>query len=110
MILLMILGIDLVLISEFQKRLELSGGASKVFLDSEFEQNTKTESLAGVFAAKEAFFKALGRKADWLDVWIEKDKEGKPKLQSSLLPTGSHAEVSISHAGDYVVAVVVINE
>lgn len=102
------IGIDLVLISEFQKRLEQSGGAVKVFLDSELGQNARVESLAGIFAAKEAFFKALGRKADWLEVWIEKDREGKPQLYSALLSADSHAEVSISHSGDYAVAIVVI--
>lgn len=110
MILLMNIGVDLVLISEFQKRLESSGGVGKVFLDSELGQNVRVESLAGIFAAKEAFFKAMGRKIDWREVWIEKDKEGKPLLQSSLLPSSTRAEVSVSHSGDYAIAVVLLKK
>ncbi|MBI2640703.1 MAG: 4'-phosphopantetheinyl transferase superfamily protein [Candidatus Sungbacteria bacterium] len=101
-------GIDLVFMPEFKKRLE-TVDLHTILLDSELRENRLIESLAGLFAAKEAFFKALGRKADWHEVWIEKDKEGKPRLQSLLLPAGSHAEVSIAHSGDYAVAVVILN-
>lgn len=101
-------GIDLVQISEFQARLSEAGGLEKIFLDSEREHTKSPESLTGAFAAKEAFMKALGRKIDWLDVWVEKDKWGRPKLVSKLT-RNEEVEVSISHSGDYAMAVVVIN-
>ena len=101
-------GIDLVQISEFQERLREAGGLDKVFLDFEREHSRSPESLAGAFAAKEAFFKAIGRKGDWLDVWIEKDKWGKPALATKEVGFGKEIQVSISHSGDYAVAVVVI--
>lgn len=101
-------GVDLVQISEFQARLSEAGGLEKIFLDSEREHTKSPESLAGAFAAKEAFMKALGRKVDWLDVWVEKDKWGRPKLISKLTQN-EEVEVSISHSGDYAVAVVVIS-
>lgn len=96
-------------ISEFKTRFE-KGDLSKVFALEELSQNEKAESLAGVFAAKEAFFKAIGKKEDWLDVWIEKDKTGKPSLGTTLLEPSQKATVSISHAGDYAVAIVIIEE
>ena len=99
-------GIDIVYLPEFEKRLKRS--AAKVFLPIELSQNKTTESLAGIFAAKEAFFKALGRKENWLDVWIEKNKNGKPELFSDLASPLVKKEVSISHAGDYAVAIVVL--
>ena len=100
------LGIDIVYLPEFKKRLKNS--LDKVFLPIEMSQNTTLESLAGIFAGKEAFFKATGRKENWLEVWIEKDKNGKPQIFSDLVSLKK--EISISHAGDYAVAAVFIYE
>lgn len=103
------LGIDIVYLPEFRtkmKKLTLE----KVFSAFELSQNVTSESLAGIFAAKEAFFKAIGRKEDWLSVWIEKDKFGKPKLKSLLLEAEQKAQVSISHAGDCAIAIVMIKD
>ena len=102
-------GIDLVYLPEFEKKLKTLD-LSKVFLPHELSQNKSVESLAGIFAAKEAFFKAIGKKEDWLSVWIEKNKEGKPELKSLFFKDDQKAEVSISHAGDYAIAVVMIND
>ena len=104
------IGIDLVRIAEFQKRLEHSGGVEKVFTDAELAQNSKPESLAGIFAAKEAFMKALGRKIDWREVWLEKQETGEPRLASTMLSSGQRAAVSISHDGAYAIAAVVLEE
>jgi len=101
------LGIDLVFLPEFEKKFK-SIPMDKVFLDIELSQNETKESLVGIFAAKEAFFKAIGKKENWLDVWIEKNPSGKPQLKSLLLKDNQKAETSISHAGDYAVAIVVI--
>ena len=98
-------GIDIVSLSEFKKRFR-NISLEKVFLPVEFSQNPKPENLAGIFVAKEAFFKALGKKENWLDVWIEKDSFGRPSLNSSLIKTNQRAQISISHAGDYAIAVV----
>ena len=104
------IGIDLVHIPELRKRLGENGGVEKVFIDAELAQNTKLESLAGIFAAKEAFMKAIGRKIDWHDVWVEKEASGQPRVCSLLLPLRQEAAVSISHTGDYAIAVVVLVE
>ncbi|MDO8582906.1 MAG: 4'-phosphopantetheinyl transferase superfamily protein [bacterium] len=103
------LGIDLVFLPEFEKKFK-NISLDKVFSLSEMSENKSKESLAGIFAAKEAFFKAIGRKEDWLTVWIEKNKSGKPHLKTSLLDEGKKTEVSISHAGDYAIAIVMIND
>mgnify|MGYP001566851427 CR=1 FL=1 len=101
------LGIDIVYLPEFKKRFK-NISLDKVFLSIELSQNPKPENLAGIFAAKEAFFKAIGKKENWLEVWIEKDKFGKPSLSSSLLKTDQKAQISISHARDYATATVFI--
>lgn len=103
------LGIDLVYLPEFKIKMK-NFPLEKVFLEGELSQNKTLESLAGVFAAKEAFFKALGKKEDWLSVWIEKTKEGKPQLKSLLIKNNQKTEVSISHAGDYAIAIVRIKD
>ena len=102
------LGIDLTQISEFQTKFSKPGVLEKVFTDQELRENTRTESLAGIFAAKEAFFKALGEKKDWLDVWIEKLPSGQPQIKSVYLKPEQKALVSISHSGDYATAIVTI--
>lgn len=103
------IGIDLVYLQEFEKKFR-SISLEKVFSEFELSQNKSTESLAGIFAAKEAFFKVVGCKEDWLSVWIEKDRFGKPELKSTLIDSKKKAEVSISHAGDYAIAIVMIND
>ncbi len=103
------LGIDIVFLPEFEKKFK-NISLEKVFLPFELSQNKTTESLAGIFAAKEAFFKAIGKKENWLSVWIEKNKEGEPELKSPLLTNSQKTQVSISHAGDYAVAVVMIKD
>ena len=96
----------MVFLPEFEKRLR-NLELEKIFLSHELVQNKSLESLAGVFAAKEAFFKAIGSKEDWLDVWVEKTAEGKPFLRSTLAQN-KNTELSISHSGDYVIAVVIL--
>lgn len=88
--------------------MESPGMLERTFRPDELSAFSDPQSLAGVFAAKEAFMKAMGRKADWLDVWLEKDKQGKPHLHSVTLDPGKKPQVSISHDGDYAVAVVLM--
>ena len=101
------LGIDLVYLPEFKTKMK-NVSSENVFLPIELSQNKTSESLAGVFAAKEAFFKAIGKKENWLDVWIEKKKNGKPELYSTLIKDSQKPEVSISHAGEYAAAIVIL--
>ena len=101
------IGVDIVHLPEFKKRLK-KFPMDKLFLPIELTQNTRIESLASIFAVKEAFFKAIGRKENWLDVWIEKKESGKPELHSSLVKANQKVDVSISRAGDYAVAAVLL--
>lgn len=103
------LGIDVVYLPEFKIKMK-NFPLEKIFSSFELSQNITSENLAGIFAAKEAFFKAIGKKEDWLSVWIEKNKQGKPQLKTLLLGRTQKAEVSISHAGDYAIAAVMIKD
>lgn len=93
-------GIDIVNITRV-KRLMEDGAIKNIF--SEAEMTDSIETMAGRFAAKEAYFKAKGKKEDWLSVIVGTHKSGKPFFLSD-----QTAELSISHEGEYAVAVVLM--
>ncbi len=101
------IGIDLVYLPEFKDKLK-NLPIEKVFSQTELRENKTPESLASIFAAKEAFFKAIGRKENWLDVWVEKDKFGKPRIYSNFIEPSIKMELSIAHTNDYLVALIII--
>jgi len=104
------IGVDIVYIPKLAKKLENEAFIKKVFHSSELCDSK--ESLAGRFAAKEAFFKAIGKKVDWLDIEVEKCKAGKPSLRiSNEIKSKNKIEavdVSISHENEYAMAAVII--
>ena len=80
----------------------------------EFEtlsDSRKLEFLAGRFAAKEAFVKAIGTGigSEWsfLDIEVRKDKLGKPYIVSKI---DCIVHLSISHSKLFAVAQVVLEE
>ncbi len=75
-------------------------------------KKNKYQHLAARFAAKEAFFKALGRKINWTEVGITNLSSGKPKLvitSKESLPF-DETHVSISHLQEYAVACVILEK
>lgn len=98
--------------------------AERVFTDAEriyCESKGKAaeQSLAGRYAAKEAFFKALKTgwrgKVSWHDVEVVNDDLGAPQLKisgeaRSLLDSMgvTHIHVSISHTAEHAVAHVLL--
>lgn len=74
--------------------------------------NKSPQSLAGIFAAKEATLKALGMKAgEWKEIRVAHKKSGKPYLaefphQEASKKQWGH-ELTIAHDGDYVIANVI---
>lgn len=105
-------GVDIVEISRIEKLIERYNKRflEKVFTGSEIDYANRrrrpAEPLAGRFAAKEAFIKAMGRKLTWTDIEIV--MEG---TKPSIAYDGHMYEaVSISHEHEYAVAVVILNE
>jgi holo-[acyl-carrier protein] synthase len=76
------------------------------------------QSLAGFFAAKEAFFKATQVWPGWHDIWVEHEPGGKPYFGLSekarekmraldIEPENADVQLTISHEKEFAVAVVV---
>ncbi|MFO1446522.1 holo-ACP synthase [Bacillus sp. Bva_UNVM-123] len=112
------IGIDIVELERIKKIYErqdrfvdriLTPAEKKIF--QTLTENRKTEFLAGRFAAKEAYAKAvgtgLGENLSFLDIEIAKDEKGKPFITK---PRKEGIHLSISHSKDYAVAQVVIEE
>ena len=93
------IGCDITLITRFD--LDLDQKAKKILTQHEyieFESNAnKRNYLAGRWAAKEAIFKATGRTTNFS---ILNDQSGKPYVLED-----QKINVSISHDGDYAMAV-----
>ena len=109
MILYTSVGCDIVKISRIKKILKHKDIYEKVFHKSELEK-FDARHLAGIFAVKEASFKALDLKNDqWLDIEIVSKENGKPliKFSNNIGQKTIHSiDVSISHEDDYAIAVV----
>lgn len=99
------LGIDIVQLSRIRTLLSDPSQAASVFAPEEMTDDLHT--MAGRFAAKEAYFKALGAKSDWRSIQVMRRESGEPYL---VCPKESRTRVSISHDGEYAVAVVLIED
>jgi holo-[acyl-carrier protein] synthase len=78
------IGVDLVDVARFESKLSATPALiERIFTPEERERST--ESLAGVWASKEALVKALGNPVglSWQDMTVAKDSLGKPRLEVS---------------------------
>jgi len=117
------IGIDITEIERIAKSIESEAFQRKVFTSAELkscmEIKNSAECLAGKFAAKEAFMKALSagiRQQVWfMQIEVLNDESGKPYITVSgeaerrLQQSGAQQmHVSISHSGGMAVAVVIL--
>lgn len=101
-------GVDIIYIPGIAK-LQNDGNSLEKFFDPAELTKSTTEHLAGIIAAKEAFFKALGIVPKFRDVTITYEETGKPKLTAApTLQKYTSCDISISHDNDYAVAFVVL--
>ncbi|HZG59840.1 MAG TPA: holo-ACP synthase [Anoxybacillus sp.] len=111
------IGIDIVEIKRIKEIVErqpkfieriLSETEKKRFF--QLSETRKIEFLAGRFAAKEAYAKAvgtgIGKELSFTDIHIHNDEKGKPFIPSVTPEQRIH--LSISHSDDYAVAQVII--
>ena len=102
------IGCDIVSIHRFRERISESGESflERVFQPHE-QRGASLERLAGLFAAKEAVCKALCLRAgSWLQIGVTHEFSGSPRIELSEPQPGlQDLHLSISHAGEYAVAV-----
>ena len=100
-------GIDLTKNDKIKKLMEDASAFMKVFTELELADTKGCPiRLSGRFSAKEAFFKVIGKKVDWLDVEIRNREGGEPYLLYKNLEQ-TDISLSISHEDDYSVAIVI---
>ena len=103
-------GIDIARIEQIARLSENPRFLARVFHPAEL-RDLRPAHLAGLFAAKEAVFKALGERPIWRTITITSTSNGHPIVDLDDCPgrPRPHSiDVSISHDGDYAVAVAVI--
>jgi len=111
-------GIDITEIERIETLMQRKPNfAKRILTDMEMERyeqlsgHRRSEFLAGRFAAKEAFSKALGTgiggSLSFLDVEISYDSHGKPCI---LKPFSQGVHLSITHSKQYAFAQVIIEE
>ena len=111
------IGVDIIEVERIQKIAEKSPRfLTRVFTTEEIQycsgKKNKYQHLAARFAAKEAFFKALGKKIKWKDIGIVNLPSGKPELNlnaQEIFPF-DRIHVSLSHIQDYAIATVVLEK
>lgn len=103
-------GVDLVHIPRIKKLIENKHTLHKIFHKSELK-HPDPEHLAGIFALKEAFFKALKQKPRWLLIEVTNKPNGAPKIKLSngiMVKNLISMDYSISHDHEYAIANIVI--
>lgn len=105
------IGCDIVHIPTFSSRLTASPEIiTQLFTEQELlDANGSIASLAGKFAAKEACCKAIGMPVgNWHNIVIFKKDNGAPVIEVYYGDKAILLPVSISHDGDYAMAVVIV--
>jgi len=112
------IGTDIILISRVEDSIDRFGDKflERFLTNSEIKQNLKIESIAGMWASKEAISKALGcgigRDLSFQDITISKDSRGAPYFRLSdrvkEIFDIEDSSLSISHDGGFAIAVVAI--
>jgi len=110
------IGIDIIELARIEKFVEHEKFIDRILTEKEknllarLSERRRVEFLAGRFAAKEAYAKALGtgigKNVSFQDIEIMNDEYGKPIVISTLDEHRIH--VSISHSRDYAIAQVII--
>jgi len=110
-------GIDIIEVARVRKAIERNPRfVDRVFTAGELAysegKKTRFQHLAARFAAKEAFFKALGRRVGWTEVEVANLPSGQPELVvRSTEDLGiTQSRISLSHLAEYALAVVILEK
>lgn len=111
------IGVDILEVARVKRAVERNPRfLDRIFTHNEakYSQTKKNnyQHLAARFAAKEAFFKAIGRQIRWTDVEVLNEPSGQPRL---VVHAGgefgfSRCHLSLSHLADHALAVVILEK
>ena len=109
------LGIDIVETSRIKSVLDKHGNRflQRVFPCETQNRSPRLQTIAGWFAAKEAFLKAVGLGLGHIplsEICIRYNDYGRPYITSRFLLKSWRVHLSISHSTHHAVAVVIIEE
>ena len=106
-------GVDIELTKRFKNKIANKRFLELVFTERERDYcNRKQDSYlsyAGKFCAKESVIKALGKKIPFCSIEIINDIRGQPQVYIKR-KKNDKIKCSISHAGEYAIAYVIINK
>lgn len=110
-------GIDCVLIERVKRASLKPRFLERVFTDAEieycFRRKNPYKHLSGRFTAKEAFFKAIGKKINWKDIEVVRGDNGAPFFRinphTEKILGGKRAFLSITCTEKFSVASVLIS-
>lgn len=111
------IGVDIIEVNRIEKLVQKNPRfLQRIFTPQEIDycqhKKNKFQHLAARFAAKEAFFKAIGKKIKWTHVEVTNLPSGKPQLYIKD-PAGFSFEktfISLSHLDEYAVATVILEK
>jgi holo-[acyl-carrier protein] synthase len=111
------IGIDIIEVERIQKLIETKPRfLQRIYTPEEIgyckTKMNRHQHFAARFAAKEAFFKAIGRRISWKNVELVNLPSGKPqlKLKSEEKFDFERVHVSISHLEEYATAIVILEK
>ncbi len=120
----MMVGIDVMDVARMEKLADKPEHIKRIYTPYEIgyinKTNSRTQRMAGIFCAKEAFLKALGigvrNGIDLLEVEVRHEESGKPYLQLSdkvriklATKNAKNVAISISHTSEISTAICVIS-
>lgn len=99
------IGTDIIRVHRVERACQNEHFRERVYTPAELEYCKSPQSFAGLYAAKEAYLKALGvgieRRLNTIE--IAHDELGKPYLKDV-----ENSDLSISHDGDTAIATVIL--
>lgn len=118
------IGVDLTDIARIEAVIARQGERflKRIYTEAEIaycrSKGAPAESFAARFATKEALFKATGKgfaeRLRWTDVEVVTDERGRPFVrlhnEAARLLAGKRVHLSLSHAGDMAIAMVVVDD
>ncbi len=111
-------GVDIVSIPRIEKAMEKPTFSARVFTEKEIiyckSKSKPYQSFAGIYAAKEAIGKALGRGITlaFHEIEIDHDENGAPfyNLSGKMQTLCKSTSLSLSHDGEYAIAFCILEE